>query len=119
MSGYLLDTSAWLCTYHEPERLSTKARQLVQGSEWLGLASISLWEVATKVSTGKLPLPIPLDEWFRAALPRKIRLLDLSPQVAVEVHRLSGSMHADPADRIIAATAIVHNLTILVGAQIN
>lgn len=79
MSGYLLDTSAWLCAYHEPERLSARTRRMIQQNEWLGLASISLWEVAMNVSIGKLPLPIPLDEWFQAALPRKIRILDLSP----------------------------------------
>jgi PIN domain nuclease of toxin-antitoxin system len=63
---------------------------------------------------GRIQLPIPLLEWFRLASPYNlIKVLPLSPEIAIESTRLPGIFHADPADRIIVATARVHSLTII------
>lgn len=37
-----------------------------------------------------------------------IRLLELTPEVAIESTQLPGEFHRDPADQIIVATARVH-----------
>ena len=66
------------------------------------------------VSKGRLVLDRDVGEWLHAALARPgVRLAPLSIEVAVESTRLPGSIHADPADRIIAATAR-HNVAMLV-----
>lgn len=75
-------------------------------AEGLGLCAIFCWEVAKLVEGGRLTLPVPVGEWLTKALAYPgIRLLELSPQVAVESTQLPGVFHRDPADQMIAATA--------------
>ena len=58
------------------------------------------------VSKGRLVLDRDVGEWIGAALSQPgVRLEALSPEVAVASTRLPGTLHADPADRILAATA--------------
>jgi PIN domain nuclease of toxin-antitoxin system len=71
-----------------------------------GVSVISCLEVARLVNYGRLILPRPLDEWIDIALHYPhIKLLDLTPRIAIESTRLPGSFHKDPCDRIIVATA--------------
>lgn len=49
---------------------------------------------------------VPLNEWIEEALASPgVRLLPLTPEVAVESTRLPSAFHKDPADQIIVATA--------------
>jgi PIN domain nuclease of toxin-antitoxin system len=51
-------------------------------------------------------LPAPLESWIELALSYPgVRLLNLSPGIAIESTRLPGAFHRDPADQIIVATA--------------
>ncbi len=71
------------------------------------MSDISLWETAMLVRYGRLEAGTSVDKFLRLALTaRKIRILPIS----VEIAALSSSLdlHGDPADRIIAATAIIH-----------
>ena len=79
-------------------------------SHGLGISAISCWEVAKLVEYGRLTLPCPPDEWFEQALAYPgIRLLELTPRIALESTRLPGTFHRDPADQLIVATARVYN----------
>lgn len=114
MAGYLLDTNVWLRVFGPIELLSPKVRKLVASTRPLHLASISLWEVVMAVDRGRVDLRMTTGQWFRIALPEhRIRILHLTPEIALEVERLADRMHGDPADRIIAATANVHRMTLL------
>ncbi len=42
-----------------------------------------------------------------------IRLLDLTPQIAVESTKLPGNFHKDPADQIIVATARIYDVPLV------
>ncbi len=76
----------------------------------IGVSVISCWEVAKLVERQRLKLPCPVTEWLTLALAYPgIRLLDLTPQIAVESTQLPDSFHRDPADQIIVATARVTN----------
>lgn len=58
---------------------------------------------------GRLSLPLAVDVWLAQALVEPgIRLLALTPQIAVESTRLVPPFQRDPADQIIVATARVH-----------
>jgi PIN domain nuclease of toxin-antitoxin system len=58
----------------------------------------------------RLSLPILVDKWLDQALAYPgMRLLDLTPRIAVESTQLPGVFHRDPADQIIVATARVYN----------
>lgn len=69
-------------------------------------STISVLEIAAAVSRGRLKLALPLAEWLRDL--RRLPELRLEP-VTAEIAELAGafdqSLHGDPADRIIVATA--------------
>ena len=109
MSLVLLDTHAWVWLLGGSDRLGPKARKAIQRSlekDAVLVSAMSPWEIAMLVSKGRLVLDRDVGEWVQAALALPgVRLEPLSPQIAVASTRLPGSLHSDPADRIIAATA--------------
>lgn len=114
-SRYLLDTYAWfwLATgqaYFAPEFVASLEASLVEGRVFL--SQISTWEIALKVSLGKIELTRPLDLWLRDNT-AGIALLDLPLEVVVESIRLPGTFPKDPTDRFIVATARVHDLVLV------
>ena len=61
-------------------------------------------------SKGKIQLRKNCLDWIREALSApKVSLLQLTPEIAIESSRLPGSIHGDPADRILAATSRLVN----------
>ncbi len=104
----VLDTHIWIWWVQGDLRLTHAQRRYIEEHEGsgLGVSAISCWEVAKLVQLGRLTLPLPIDEWMDRALsyPR-VRLLTLTPAIAIELTRLPGEFHRDPADQIIVATA--------------
>jgi PIN domain nuclease of toxin-antitoxin system len=122
VSLVLLDTHAWVWLLTGSERLGPKARRAVQRSLAEGavlVSAISPWEVAMLVEKGRLVLDRDVGEWVQAALSLPgIRLEPISPEVAVASTRLPGTIHPDPADRIIAATARHLGSTLITADQL-
>lgn len=108
MSLVLLDTHVWVWLLDGSDKLGPKARKAIQRSlaeEAVLLSAISPWEVAMLVAKGRLALDRDVGEWIDAALALPgLRLEPLLPEISVASTRLPGTLHADPADRIIAAT---------------
>jgi len=113
----LLDTHVWLWWPHKPEQLSDRSRTLLtigENQNTLIVSAISVWEIAVKHSTGKLPLPLTIDEWFALAKTRSgITIEPLDPLDAIASTQLPGDFHKDPADRIIVAIAYRRNLELM------
>ena len=108
----VLDTPIWIWWVSGSNRLSDNQREVIQtaGRGNIGVSAISCWEVAKLVELGRLELDRPVVDWLRSALlDYRIRLLELSPEVAVASTQLPGSFHRDPADQIIVATARLNN----------
>ena len=107
----LLDTHVLIWWLDDRDRLSPAQREVVGsvGPESpLLVSDISLWEVATLHSLGRIRLAIPLREWLDKALaPPLVRRHGITPAIAAEVAALPDSFHRDPADRILVATARV------------
>ncbi|WP_339747251.1 type II toxin-antitoxin system VapC family toxin [uncultured Maricaulis sp.] len=89
-----------------------KAAEARPGSVWI--STISAWEVATLVARDRLSLSMPVGAWFEAltSLPQ-ITIAPLRPDLLINSTGLPGQPPADPADRMIIATARQHGLTIL------
>ncbi len=109
----LLDTHAWVWWINGdrqlPPGVGTALDELPADRRPL-LSDISLWEVAMLVTLDRLRLALPLEQWLqRAAEPRAVRILPITPAVALEVTRLPKALRRDPADRVIVATARVHD----------
>ncbi len=108
----VLDTHIWVWWVHGDKRLTETQRETITANETdvIGVSAISCWEVAKLVEYGRLVLPLPPKEWLEQALSYPgIRLLELTPEIAVESTQLPGEFHRDPADQIIVATARLHN----------
>jgi len=112
----VLDTHIWVWWVHRHERLSKRHVRWIQENEasGLGVSVISCWEVAKLVERGRLTLPILIEDWCDQALAYPgIRLLALTPQIALEATRLTAGFHRDPADQTIVATARLHDCALL------
>ena len=109
----LLDTHAWVWWIDGDRQLAPSVRTALDDLPADGrpfLSDISLWEVAMLVTLGRLRLAVPLERWLqRAAEPRAVRILPITPAVALEVTRLPRSFRRDPADRVIVGTARAHD----------
>ena len=105
----VLDTHVflWLCL--EPRRLSAAASRAIRravDAGGLAVASITLWEVAMMVARQRVvPRGTP-EAWLDALVDRSgVMVRAITPAVAVLATQLPESFPADPADRLIAATA--------------
>jgi PIN domain nuclease of toxin-antitoxin system len=111
---YLLDTSVWMRAALEGHTLPLDAQQLIGDAEEIfGLSIFSLWEAAKKHEKGKLPLPMDISAWLKAAIPQNVQVLPLTPDIIVESTRLPEFPINDPGDQLIVATARIHKLTLL------
>ena len=110
----LLDTCAWLDAFAAPELLKPSIRKLLANEQWVHVSAISLLEVARKEARGELVFGMALSKWFQLALPaNRVRVLEITPEIAIDATRLPAWTHKDPADQIIVATARLHGLKIL------
>lgn len=116
MSKYLLDTHTWLWALEDASQLSVKVRRILQDKQnefYFSVASV--WEIAIKMSTGKLKLNLTedLDVFItRTNLGSGIRTLPIAVTEACAVQTLP-LHHRDPFDRLVVAQAESHALTIL------
>jgi PIN domain nuclease of toxin-antitoxin system len=112
----LLDTHVLLWWLSDTERLPPAIRSAVEaaGPEApLWVSDITLWEIATLESLGRIDLGLPLRDWLeRATAPPLVRRLGITPAVAAEVAVLPDDFHRDPADRVLVASARVLGATL-------
>lgn len=105
----VLDTHIWLWWLHDPGKLSADADRLIQQEQFSGalvISAISVWEVAVKVQSGKLAIPMDINRWYELARSYPSTVIEpLSPVDAIASTQLPGDFHKDPADRIIVALA--------------
>jgi len=113
----LLDTHILLWWLGKDPRLSSEQRHVLEQADAenpLWVADITLWEIATLFSLGRIRLHLPLREWLeQATAPPLVHQIPINPAVAAEVAALPNSFHRDPADRILVATARVIGATLV------
>ncbi len=108
---YLLDTHTLLWYLEENPQLSTKVKRLVENE--LCFAHIaSFWEIAIKVSIGKLTLNYSIDQMMAQLRKEAITILPISEKAIEQVKSLP-LYHRDPFDRLLVAEAITHNYLLL------
>ncbi len=104
----VLDTHAWVWWVSKPEKLGRKAARAIFKADRIGVPAISAWEVSMKAAAKKLRFDRPYEAWIDEALAAdsRVELVPLLARISVEAVRLSWP-HADPADRMIVASARV------------
>jgi PIN domain nuclease of toxin-antitoxin system len=107
-SAHLLDTSTLLWALAEPERLSGRARRLVEAGENV-VSVASYWEVVIKTQKGLLSIS-DLPTWWRQATQLiSARVLNIRPGHITALAALP-MLHKDPFDRILIAQAKAEGL---------
>ena len=111
----VLDTHVWLFWVNDDrELISKKALTAINRAESLGVSVISCWEIAMLVVKRRLAFNMDVQDWVNQASKYPgIRLIGLDAEVAVLSTRLPGNFHGDPADRMIVATCMKHNVPLI------
>ncbi len=106
----LLDTHTWIWLVNGDEPLKSSPalgeieRAATQSN--LRVSAISVWEVGMLEAKERITLFLDCYDWVQQALSAPgLGLVPMDPDLALASSRLPGSLHGDPADRIIAATA--------------
>lgn len=109
----LLDTHAFLWGVADDPRLSPGARRAISGAHERFLSIVSCWEIAIKVSSGRLSLEQPFERFIHTQLALNpfdllaIDLEDIARAATLPFH------HRDPFDRMLAAQALNDELVIV------
>lgn len=109
----LMDTHAFLWYFQGNEQLSFKAAEILEDTDNdLCLSMASLWEIAIKLSLGKLTLQNPFHELPDVLEQLMIRILPIS-FADTECCSTLPFHHRDPFDRMLISQAINHSLVIV------
>lgn len=99
----LLDTHSFLWFIEDNSRLSARAKNLLESDTELLISAASLWEIAIKMSTGKLTLTQPFEQFIPNQLTSNA--IEIMPITVEHLAVLSALPfhHRDPFDRLIIA----------------
>ncbi len=111
---FLLDTHIWVWYLIGSDRLPVRLRETIdQSLGRLWLSPMSVWEVGMLAARGRLELLGGTRDWCaRAHRALPTESASLTGEVALRSHELDLD-HRDPVDRLLAATALVHGLTLM------
>ena len=110
---YLLDTHVVLWVAENSPLLSGKMKDAIMDMDSEKYVSlVSAWEVAIKLSTGKLRLSGGLPEYFRMI--EGLHILSIEKEHLLQISSLPDH-HKDPFDRLLIATAIAENMILITG----
>lgn len=118
MTKYLLDTHIVIWWTASRRRLSSRHRTLLEAAErqgeTLGISAITLWETALLAARGRLEPIVEIGEWVEEIQNSpQIQVYPLTGRIAIESTRPNRDTPFDPADRIIAATALLHGVPLM------
>lgn len=111
----LLDTHAWIWSQESPELLGPATRSAVADEDnALFVSPVSSLEIARLIWGERLTLAGRLQTWVSEALDALLAdTVPLTHEIAIATYDLPGEFHRDPADRMLVATARVHDLTLV------
>lgn len=110
----ILDTHVWLWWVNQDaDLLKPKWVEHIEQADQVGVSAMSLFEVSWLEQHRRIQLSCPRLEWFDKALSGSgIILMPITPEIASQAVSLH-EHHSDPQDRIIIATAIIHDALLL------
>ncbi len=109
----ILDTHIWIRWLLPSTPLPDNLVKQIEETERLFVSAISCWEVVMLEHKQRIKLPLPVAEWLEeASIGSDVEVLPIDCGIS----QLAGYLpehHKDPADRIIIATALSHQLSLM------
>jgi len=113
----LMDTCAIIWDALETSKLSNRAISAIEEADKLNtliISDISIWEISMLIKKKRLEVDSTATTFLNLFLQsRNISVQSISPEIAEQSVNFDQSINNDPADRIIAATAIIKNAQIV------
>jgi PIN domain nuclease of toxin-antitoxin system len=91
----------------EPERISRTAAREIEAASELAVAAITWFELAWLAHHDRIIVVVPVRSWLEG-LAADLRTVPTTPAIADTAAAMPASFPADPADRLIYATAVEH-----------
>lgn len=109
----LLDTHIWLWAFLDPRRIRKRLALVLEDPDnQLWLSPVNVWEAMVLAQSGRVEVSPAPDVWIRQALAKGFTSeAALTHEIAFQ-SRLIRLPHHDPADRFIAATALVNGFAL-------
>ena len=110
----VLDTHTWLWWETDRGKLSELGRAAIEGASELGVSAVTLYEMARLSATGRIRPQPDIGLWLEQTLSlSNVQSLPITAAIAARAAGFDRSMPGDPADRLIAATALEHHATLV------
>jgi len=117
----LMDTCAIIWDALEPSKLSDNAISAIEKADRhnaLIISDISIWEISMLIKKKRLEIDSTAANFLNLFLQsRNISVQSISPEIAELSVNFGSEINNDPADRIIAATSIIHNAQLVTADQ--
>lgn len=108
----LLDTHIALWAVVGSKKLASQAKGAILAADEVFVSTASIWEIAIKHGLRRADMPVSAAQALQAFSDAGYELLDIRPEHAAAVERLS-AIHNDPFDRMLVAQALVEPLTLI------
>ena len=115
----LLDTCAVIWDALEPNQLTPKAKNAIERYQnELIVCDISIWEIAMLIRKDRLVVESTTFGFIRLLLEaRNFQVQEITAEIAELSVNFGPEISNDPADRLIAATSILHNAPVVSADQ--
>jgi PIN domain nuclease of toxin-antitoxin system len=112
---FLLDTHTFIWAISDPDRLSKRARTVIEDSEnELSVSAVSFWEIAIKVRSKRLaPIGDYNDDLVELSERTGFKLIPLLTVEAATSGNLKEDTHFDPFDRMLIWQAIKRKMVLV------
>ncbi len=112
---FLLDTHVWIWSQEQPEKLGRRTTRLITDlRNALYVSTASTLEIARLLEQGTIALSGSIGSWVAETLEAlSCQTIEISHPIVIGAYSLPGDFHKDPADRLLVATARIHEMTLL------
>lgn len=111
----VMDTHTLVWLTEGNKKLGNQAKHIIRqalNEQKLFVSAISFWEVALLCQKQRIHLASPVSAWRDKLLTNRLQEIPVTGEIAVLSTQLT-DFHADPADRFITATALLHKATLI------
>ncbi len=110
---YLIDTQILIWLFISPNKIPSNIQNLLKNLDnEIYVSKVSIWEIAIKVSIGKLIIPFEIKKLIFEIKGMNIKILNIKNQHLIKVTDLPFH-HKDPFDRLIISQAFIERMTII------